>query len=171
MVELCGPITGTHPLNTPIFSLGNPGILELHKTAFLCSRNYPSNIVPKTYDWAISQREAGNCVISGFHSQIEKDVFHYLLKGKQPIILALARGIPKRIDPVLKPFIDSGRLLLVTPFEENETRVTKATAEIRNMFMINLTDNVVIGYASPNGALAGILKNTAKKPVIFLSEL
>jgi hypothetical protein len=42
---------------------------------------------------AIAQRESGNCVISGFHSQIEKDVLHYLLKGNQPIIVFLARGL------------------------------------------------------------------------------
>jgi hypothetical protein len=41
-------------------------------------------VVLKCYDWAIEEREAGNFVISGFHSQIEKDVLHYLLKGKQP---------------------------------------------------------------------------------------
>jgi len=35
-------------------------------------------------------REAGRCVISGFHSPIEQDVLHYLLKGKQPVIMALA---------------------------------------------------------------------------------
>jgi len=25
------------------------------------------------YDWAIAQQRSGNCVISGFHSQLEKD--------------------------------------------------------------------------------------------------
>jgi len=42
----------------------------------------PALVVLKCYDWAIEQREAGISVISGFHSLIEKDVFHYLLKGK-----------------------------------------------------------------------------------------
>ena len=68
--------------------LGNEILLELKKTAFLCSRKIPASVVLKCYDWAIAQRESGNCVISGFHSQIEKDVFHYLLKGQQPIIIA-----------------------------------------------------------------------------------
>jgi hypothetical protein len=155
-------------VKTPVFALGNPDIVNLHKTAFLCSRRYPSGIVTKAYDWAIAQREAGNCIISGFHSQIEKDVFHFLLKGKQPIILALARGLPKRIDPVLRPAIDNGRLLLVTYFKENVQRVTKDTADKRNIFMIDLADNIVIGYATPDGSLAGLIKRTSDKPITFL---
>ena len=59
-------------------SCGNIELLKLPKTAFLCSRNIPASAVLKCYDWAIEQRDKGNCVISGFHSKIEKDVFHYL---------------------------------------------------------------------------------------------
>jgi len=54
----------------------------------LCSRKVRADILIKSYDWAIEQRGKGNCIISGFHSQIEKDVFHYLLKGSQPIIIS-----------------------------------------------------------------------------------
>lgn len=81
--------------------LGNKQLLKLHKTAFLCSRLITASKVLKCYDWAIAQREAENCVISGFHSQLEKDVFYYLFKGKQPIIIALARGLKKKIEPEL----------------------------------------------------------------------
>lgn len=66
--------------------LGNKEILSNYKIGFLCPRKIPSSIILNTYDWAIEQRDRGICVISGFHSKIEKDVFHYLLKGKQPII-------------------------------------------------------------------------------------
>ena len=153
-----------------MFTLGNEDILKLHKTAFLCSRKYPSSIVPKAYDWAIAQREAGNCVISGFHSQIEKDVFHYLLKGKQPIILALARGVPKRIDPALRPSVENGRLLLVTPFAQNVTRVTSATAYKRNQVMIEMAEHVVVGHAFPGGSLAALIRSAALKNVFYLSD-
>ncbi|HHT9146151.1 MAG TPA: DNA-binding protein, partial [Candidatus Wunengus sp. YC61] len=75
--------------------VGNKQLLENYKIAFLCSRKCPADIILKSYDWAIEQREKGVCVISGFHSKIEIDVLHYLLKGTQPIILALARGLKK----------------------------------------------------------------------------
>lgn len=79
--------------------LGNTDLLMHPKIAFLCSRQVPASVVSKCYDWAIEQREKGNCVISGFHSQIEKDVLHCLLKGKQPIILVLARGLKEKLEP------------------------------------------------------------------------
>ena len=52
--------------------VGNENLLKENKTAFLCSRKVPASVILKCYDWAIEQREKGNCVISGFHSQIEK---------------------------------------------------------------------------------------------------
>lgn len=75
---------------------GNIELLKMNKNAFLCSRKIPASIVLKCYDWARAQREAGNCVIGGFHSQLEKDVLHYLLKGNQPIIVAMARGLKRK---------------------------------------------------------------------------
>lgn len=120
--------------------IGNTGFLKLHKTAFLCSRKVPASIILKCYDWAIEQREAGNCVISGFHSQIEKDVFHYLIKGSQPTIMALARGLMDNIEPGIKQAADQGRLLIITPFEKQVSRVTEETAYVRNKMMIDLAD-------------------------------
>jgi len=64
-----------------MFSIGNTGLLSLPKTAFLCSRKVPASVVLKCYDWAVAQREAGNCVISGFHSQLVK-----LLQHTKPVI-------------------------------------------------------------------------------------
>lgn len=56
--------------------------------------------------------------MSGFHSQIEKDVLHYLLKGKQPIILALARGLKEKVEHEFERPIEQGRLLIITPFDK-----------------------------------------------------
>ncbi len=139
--------------------------LELPKTAFLCSRKVPANTVLKCYDWAIAQREAGRCVISGFHSQIEKDVLHYLLKGTQPIILALARGLKVRIEPELKQPLEQGRLLIISPFESSVKRVTAETAQIRNRMMIEMADEIVIGYASSNGQLEAIINSNKEKEI------
>jgi len=147
--------------------LGNERLLELRKTAFLCSRKIPASAVLKCYDWAIAQREAGNCIISGFHSQLEKDVLHYLLKGNQPIIIALARGLKQRIEPELVKPLDQGRILIVSPFNKTVKRVNEQTAEIRNKMMIELADNITVGYASEGGKLESILKAT-EKPVTKL---
>ena len=147
-------------------SCGNTELLKLPKTAFLCSRNIPASAVLKCYDWAIEQRDKGNCVISGFHSKIEKDVFHYLLAGTQPVIMVLARGMKEKIKPELKAAIDVGRLLLITPFENSVKRVTAETAEQRNRFMIELADELVIGFASKGGMLERLIGQHSKSKTI-----
>ena len=141
---------------------GNEKLLKLNKTAFLCSRKVPASVVLKCYDWAILQRDKGNCVISGFHSQIEKDVLHYLLRGKQPIIVALARGLKQKIEPELQQAIDQGRLLIISPFDNKVKRVTEKTALLRNQLMIELADNITVGYISKGGRLQELLKQSEK---------
>ena len=143
-------------------SIGNIELLKLPKTAFLCSRKAPASVVLKCYDWAIEQREKGVCVISGFHSQIEKDVLHYLLKGQQPIILALARGLKEKIEPQFVKPLEQGRLLIISPFDKSVKRVTEQTAETRNKMMIDLADNITVGCISKGGKLEILLKGIEK---------
>jgi predicted Rossmann fold nucleotide-binding protein DprA/Smf involved in DNA uptake len=145
-----------------IQTLGNTDLLKQPKTAFLCSRKVPASVVLKCYDWAIEQRDNGNCVISGFHSQIEKEVLHYLLKGKQPIILVLARGLKEKLEPEFEKPLEQGRLLIITPFDKSIKRVTEQTAETRNKLMTDLADQITIGYASPGGQLEELLKRIEK---------
>lgn len=143
--------------------VGNLDLLKLHKTAFLCSRRVPASVVLKCYDWALARREAGDCVISGFHSKLEKDVLHYLLKGTQPVILALARGLKDRIDPELKRSLDQGQLLIITPFDKSVKRITAHTAQIRNQMMVQLADQLTIGYASKGGMLESLIMDSKKE--------
>jgi hypothetical protein len=156
----------SEPLTEGLHFLGNRDILNLHKTAFLCSRKYPASIVLKSYDWAVRQRDEGRCVISGFHSTIEKDIFGYLIKGTQPVILALARGLKKRWSKEVLDAIESERLLVITLFDVSVKRVVRETAIKRNELMIQLAEEVLIAYASPKGNLENIVqqyKNSNKK--------
>ena len=143
--------------------IGDIKIIDIPKTAFLCSRKIPANVVLKCYDWAIEQREKGNCVISGFQSQIEKDVFHYLLKGKQPIIIVLARGLKQKLEPEIQKAIEQNRLLIITPFDKEVIRVTEKTAQIRNQLMIDLAKHITVGHISDGGLLDALLKQTTKR--------
>lgn len=143
--------------------LGRYELLELPKTAFLCSRQVPASIILKCYDWAIQQRDAGRCVISGFHSQIEKDVLHYLLKGDQPIIVALARGLKKRLEPELKQALAQNRLLIITPFGSGVARANQKTANKRNELMTALADEIVVSYAQPGGNIERLIIKWLKK--------
>jgi hypothetical protein len=89
-------------------------------------------------------------------------VFHYLLEGTQPVIMSLARGMKEKVEPELKSAIDVGRLLIVTPFEIRVKRVTAETAEQRNRFMLELADEIVIGFASKNGILDKMVEHNSK---------
>lgn len=151
-------------------TLGNAEILKQHKVAFLCSRKCPANIVLKSYDWAIEQRDKGTCIISGFHSKIEKDVFHFLLKGTQPIILALARGMRKRLEPELQDTLDKNRLLIIAPFDGTVKRVTAETAFQRNRLMAELADEILIAYASKGGNIEKLISEISSngKPISTL---
>ncbi|PJB59473.1 MAG: DNA-binding protein [Bacteroidetes bacterium CG_4_9_14_3_um_filter_41_19] len=139
--------------------LGNKTLLELKKTAFLCSQKIPASAVLKCYDWAIEQRKAGNCVVCGNHSTIEKDVFEILLKGKQPLILMLARGMKSRWEPVIEQAIKENRLLVISPMDKKVKRVTRATAETQNRETISISDHICVGYVTPQGQLDNLLKN------------
>ena len=138
---------------------GNKNILEAHKTAFLCSRKCPSEVVIKSLDWAVKKKNTGQCVISGFHSRIEKDVFNILLNGTQPIILVLARGMKTHWSPEIKTAINQERLLVISPFEKNITRTTQETANIRNKYMTEIADEIYIPYYTPNGNLDKLIKD------------
>ncbi len=149
--------------------MGNQEILHLPLTAFLCSRQVPADAVLRCYDWAIAQREAGNAVISGFHSPLEKDVLRYLLKGKQPVVMALARGMKQSWEPPILKALEEGRLLIITPFSEQVRRASVDTAAVRNDLMIRLSKQVVVGYAGKGGMLERRLRLEKELPIEYLT--
>ncbi|MBW6533748.1 MAG: DNA-binding protein [Mariniphaga sp.] len=138
--------------------MGNTEHLKQTKTAFFCSRKVPAGIILKSYDWAKQQREAGNCIVCSNHSPIEKDVFDIFLKGKQPLILALPRGLKKRWEPEIMEAIQSNRLLIVGPFDTTVTRITRETALQKNETIIALADEIVAGYVEKGGQLEELLE-------------
>lgn len=153
---------------TSFHTLGNTNLLGLHKVAFLCSRKCPAAVVLRSYDWAIEQREKGTCIISGFHSRIEKDVFHFLLKGTQPVILALARGMMKKWPPEIKSALNAGRLLIITRYADSVTHASEETCYHRNRLMLDLADEIVIAFASPGGNLEKLCAENHGKKTSFL---
>ena len=85
-----------------------------------------------------------------------------------PALIMLARGMKEKIEPELKTAIDAGRLLMVTPFKDNVKRVLAETAEKRNRFMIELADEVVIGFASKGGMLESMIADVKDKIIVRL---
>ncbi|TDA70684.1 MAG: hypothetical protein D9V47_00315 [Clostridia bacterium] len=66
--------------------VGNVDLLAHNKTALFCSARTPGDAILRTFDTVRRFRDDGVTVISGFHSPIEKECLHILLRGRQPII-------------------------------------------------------------------------------------
>lgn len=133
-------------------SVGNEELLKLYKVAFLCSRRFPAEVGAKSCRWAEERRDEGTCVISGYHSPIEKDVLSRLLEGTQPVIIALARGL-KRLDPQWGEHIAAGRLLVVSRYADSVTHPDESKCYQRNRMMMELADSVVIAHVAKGGNL------------------
>ena len=135
--------------------LGNKALLDAHKTAFLCSRQVSSRAVLRCYDWATDICKEEGVVVSGFHSKIERDVLHFLLRGQKPIIIVLARKMYTAIPTEWQEAMDADRLLIIST-APNAVRVSKAAADARNRYIAKLSDTIVFGYINPNSSLISI---------------
>ena len=135
--------------------IGNASLLDLpDKVAFLASRRVAPQDVMRCYDWATDVRDKEQCIMSGFQSALEKDVLRFLLRGKAPIILVLARRLWRKIPEELQDPINKGRLLIVSPV--SAARASASTATTRNRWIIEHATSVVYGSLDPHGTLAKI---------------
>jgi predicted Rossmann fold nucleotide-binding protein DprA/Smf involved in DNA uptake len=136
-----------------ISALGNLDLLAVRKTALFSSARCPGNVILTAYDQAAKWRDAGRCVISGFHSPVEKECLQILLRGSQPIIICPARSLPERVPPAWKNPLTNGRLLILSRFNENECRVTIELSTRRNEFVAALADEMWFAHIASGGKM------------------
>lgn len=135
-----------------IRAIGNLDILRSPLLGFFCSVKCPGNIILKTYDLARTLRGGSRGIIGGFHSPMEREFLLLLLRGTVQVIVCPARSIEKmRIPTEWRKPLAEGRLLVLSPFEESQRRMTAELAEMRNDFVAALADEVFIAYATPGG--------------------
>ncbi len=137
-------------------ALGNLDLLALPKAALFCSARCPGGAILPTYDQAAKWRDAGRCVISGFHSPVEKECLQILLRGDAPVILCPARGMLERLPAQWAIAVAGGRMLLLSCFPPMSRRVTAELATRRNEFVAALADEVFIAHATPGGRVAAM---------------
>ena len=68
-----------------LWAIGRLDLISIPKTALLCSKRCPGDAILTAMDQAQKWRDQGRCIISGFHSPIEKECLQILLRGRQPI--------------------------------------------------------------------------------------
>ena len=130
-------------------ALGNLDLLSKPKTAIFCSARCPGSAILATYDQAAQWRDAGRCIISGFHSPVEKECLCILLRGSSPIIICPARSLPKRIPPEWRKPLAAGRLLILSAFHDIDRRVTADLAVRRNRIVAALADEHYFAHIAP----------------------
>ena len=131
--------------------LGNRDLLECHKWGFLASCTIPSSEVLRCYDWATERAKAGDCVVSGFSSRLERDVLHFLLRGKGKVIVVLARRMYKILPDEWQPAFYAGRMLVIST--SNSPRQSRQTAQARNHYVADLCDTIHLIGATDNSSL------------------
>ncbi|MBW2664590.1 MAG: DNA-processing protein DprA [Deltaproteobacteria bacterium] len=134
-----------------ITAIGNLDILRKNPTAIFCSTKCPGDLIVKTYDIAQILRDAGMTVISGFHSPMERECLTVLLRGAQPVIICPARSINNmRINKEYKKPLKDGRLLFLSPFDENQRRISAKRSHSRNLFVAAMSAAIFVIHAEPS---------------------
>jgi predicted Rossmann fold nucleotide-binding protein DprA/Smf involved in DNA uptake len=147
-----------------LWAIGNLDLLALPNTGLFCSARCPGDAILRTYDQAAKWRDEGHCIISGFHSPVEKECLRILLRGSQPVIICAARSLENmRLPPDWKkPFFNS-RLLILSCFAGCNHRVTAPLAARRNEFVAALADEVWFAHIAPGGDLQRLAHKIAAR--------
>ena len=140
-----------------LWAIGNLEIFAERKVGLFCSIRCPGDAILAAYDAVQKLRDEGIAVISGFHSPVEKECLRILLRGKQPIIICLARSLANiRLLVEWRKALDSSRLLILSPFDKRPRRPTTESAQRRNEIVAALSDEVFIIHAEPGGRIEHI---------------
>jgi len=153
-----------------VTALGDLALLNRQPLAFFCSAQCPGSLIVQASDLAHALAERGAAVIGGFHTPVERACLEILLAGAGPLIVCPARGMYKTISAELRKPLENGRLLLLSPFDEAERRVTAELAAARNRFVAALAERVLFVHAAPGGRTEALAREVIGwgKPVYAL---
>ncbi len=149
------------PSHHPPFHFRGPlPLLANPATAFLCSTRCPAEKIAEFYEWARQQCDSGGTVISGFHTPVEQDVLTILARRGAKILWAPARDLPKSLPKHLKPALEEGRLLILSPFDYGNTiRPTRVSCSVRNRFVLRFAQAKYLPHVAEGSSLAADLEH------------
>lgn len=136
--------------------VGNIELINYPLLAIFSSAKCPTSQILKVHDYAKEIRDGEMGVISGFHAPVEKEVLEVLLKGSCPIIVVLGRRLEgARIPVAWRTEVEKGRILVLSPFKEYQSYVTKEMSLKRNDLAARIAGQVMVVHASEGGNLQG----------------
>lgn len=150
--------------------LGNRELLQWHKVGFLAASKIATLSVLPTLDWASKiAKQSQNTVVIGCHSYLEEEVLSFLLAGKCNIIIAMHRGMYKRLPKLYEQAFADNRLLFISIINDAVYRPGRANALKRNKFITELSDEVVFSSLTPESSLYELYNNIKdSKPTTLL---
>ncbi len=89
--------------------------------------------------WAKMQAGMSACVVSGFQSRLEREVFDIILQHGGKAIWILASRIFRKCPAKYMKAVKEGRLLILSYFDEMQARITRGCAEQRNRKVVPKT--------------------------------
>jgi predicted Rossmann fold nucleotide-binding protein DprA/Smf involved in DNA uptake len=107
-------------------------------------------------------------VISGFHSPMERESLTILLRGTQPVIVCPAKSINNmRINKEYKKLLKDRRLLFLSPFDENQRRISAKRSYYRNLFVAAMSAAVCVIHAGTGSKTEAFCKEILswQKPI------
>jgi predicted Rossmann fold nucleotide-binding protein DprA/Smf involved in DNA uptake len=134
-----------------VTTLGDLALLNSRPLAIFCSSRCPGSLIVPVSDLVHALGDRGAAVIGGFHTPVEVACLEILLVGAGPLIVCPARGMYKTMPTELRKPLAAGRLLLLSPFDEAERRVTADLAAYGNRFAAALAEHVLFVHAAPGG--------------------
>ena len=131
-------------LATRFIGIGNPALLAEPLLGFIASRQCPGHVFIETLERVPQWAKAGRVLVSGFHSPLEQQVLHSLLRRQGRAVKVLARHLPPGRDyrpaTLEREPLTQGRLLILSASPVTENRTTRASALARNGLVITLSD-------------------------------
>ena len=118
-----------------------------------------------SYDWATEMAGKSECAISGFTSRLECDVWNFLARGSQPIIVVLTRSKFKVVPMKYLPLLDAGRLLII--FLGYGSRPCREYAARRNEYVASIADRLVFASINHESSLYPIYTKYNQKSTLI----
>src|SRR5665811_2120727 len=136
-----------HP-RTPRLADTAGGLMNILLT---CSARTPPAAIFPAYDLVVEMRSSAVRTSGGFQTSLEQDCLDILLKGSQHVTICPARSVASvktlykgALWKSVKQGMAEGRVTLESPFPDKVRRATKQTAIVRNTWMVERADAVLI---------------------------
>jgi hypothetical protein len=130
--------------------VGNRALMNRPKLGFLASRGKEG-----LHGWL--PVKPGEAILCGFLSPMERAVFKACLEHRRPMIWVRPWGFQKDAIPSVHRAVEEGRLLIISPFDDEVETPSARRAAWCNHYVLTHCDRAVVGHLNPGGVLACVL--------------